>query len=425
MSLYDKKYTAEIKELIKTPIFRARIDDTIRYMKNINARDSGGVTLDHETGIWIPNKNRKYYFQVANEHIDKNNNNYDSLNEATVERYFKCLKIVSTSVWSNTNISDKRLLLGRKCSDKGINYKVLNYVENKAVTDSLIDVTLEEVYDNADDYANIILEGTTLKIVGLDGAYSYDMTKIHSSYKRNTIKSNRSLRAAIIDPTYKETINAKGELTELRSDKTIIQIPSEIKSIASKSIKLNDNNTTLLFGEGVESCSSNCLEESKGYTNLACVEISCNKKAGLAILKSINKIRPGDNGKTIIRFNRNITYEEYAYAVFAGRFGTSVESANLANIEDKFIKEVLKNIIKNQLDNLKILNESTKYTEKDLSNIKYKFKTFEEVWNEILKNSASRELQANTDSVIEAVHKQIADRELKEHYAKRGWVLNN
>ena len=428
LNINNKEHLNDIKELLRITQVRDNIDQAIITLKQ--RREGRGGKIDAETELYLPTSQLQYFRVVARENVDKDMNSYDNTPDNIIQKYLKYLSIMTSHIYGKIDCSSTKLALTRKCNSKGIDYKVIQFTDyywrysNESV---------ENIYEHSKEYDNIIVEDSKIKIIGLDGAYSYDINTLHKEYNRFEVKSNRSLKASLVDPTYKEVITARGELKYFSNGLANLIIPNNVKDILRRSIRPTRSNTIMIFGDAIENCSSDCFDTNNTDYNFApkYIEIGCNNKAGLGVVKSLTKIESSLRN-TEIAFTRDITPKEYAQLLFSRYIGNNAKSNKLNNIDDEFITATIKEMITSNLDNLKILSKPIEFeydiTENGvvikadymIESFKYQLDKFKSIWEDSLKHLASKKLTTSILEIIDKSNKQVQFRqaELKENIAR-------
>lgn len=423
----EERFSNEIEEALRMNSFRNSIDTDIadirakRISRSPNLSTDTKGKVDPDTGILLPIKSIPYHKQIIVEKMDTSMNAYESISKQEIDRYKKMLRVMKCDIYSETDFTSKRVALIRRCNNRGIEYKTLIFNEMGWVF--IRNVELEEIYANSENYSNVEVREQQIKIVGLDGAYSYDIEKIYAEYNKRPIKSTRSLKASLVDPDYKEWINEKGDLKELRSGTDNIIVPKSVKSILKKSIKVSTRNKAIIFGDNIEKASSIAIDGYKNIINY--IEIGCNKQAGIPLVKSLLGLLKWNN-KVTVKFTRDVSPEEYV--MLMDIHNVTVDSEILSKITDEFVINTLKIIIDSQLNNFNILKEPIKYEYfklYDTATQTYKekpyyreytefisyYNTLKETWTNKLMKQSSDELKSNIETLFNRVDMQIKSRD--------------
>lgn len=372
-----------------------------------------------------------------------------NLSDVDVNNYIRIIGN-KLNIHLSLEVKNKTLLLGRRCTSKGIEYKAKSltrfYTEDGNIT-----VTLEDVHANADAYQNVVVKDNYMTIVGLDGVYKYDMDKIYDTYNRKIIKTNRSIKALMVDPSYKEVINSIGELKFIGSDRNTIIIPKEIKYIKDSAISLTDNNKTIMFGNSIEECSKKCIVVSPKYNNaynghtLQKVVIDNKyRKVRDNILASLKNIDYLVERGIIIEYTGDIEVEEYAdmlYSDICTRFLSRITANNIS--DQKFIEDTIDLFISKHLNGFDILTREVKFNtksskktgdvidiivDKEYIRIKESFKLLKKLWRGTLScmvtynfyKLVSKEFYSKMEKIIKQAHEFIKyrDKELEKSIRK-------
>ena len=354
------------------------------------------------------------------ENIDKSKNSHCKVPTETIDKYIEVIKNNSIKVITEMEIDFKDIVLIRVCKTKGINYKVLHY-KKRGHYDEILEVSVEQIYANHGAYGNVIVYDGEMQIVGLDGAYTYNMKRISEVYNRSIIKSTRSLKARVLGQIYEEEITANGELKQLRYNQKTIIIPNNAKYMCSKSVQLTKDNIIIVFGDTIEGCKTNFIESLGEIVN---IEIGCNKAVGIKILKTIEKLK--DDRTILLKYTRDITPEEYITAIYSTKTKYVIESSNLVGLNDQLVRDITDSIISNKLGNLEIVNRPIELKPifcrpsggflKWLIDPKFtifvnNFAVFKDRYEKQLRVCASKDLQDELDAVVEELGQEIEFRE--------------
>lgn len=418
----------DIKLLIRKKSFTDIVDKMIKDMKVL--RQAENYRVDKETGVVIPNARYSYKPIVVEYSPNDLYENNDYIDNSKVEYYLKCLNVMKVHIWNIICLTRKNTILYRKCTKKGINYRVLGISEYGY--NSLSEVNIEEIYNNADRYDNIVVDGDEITITAMDGAYKYNINKLYDTYNRKIIKSNKALKAALMNTEYKEVINEKGDLIRLKSDSEDLIIPSNVIAIEKCAIEVIKENRRIIFGENIKSSSLKAITSHlSGYSHVEYIEINCDKKAGESIVNSLSKIRYKLKDTVLIKFNRDITPQEFLLITRECSLNLyNIDSTNKNKINDEFIEEVIQVIIKKDLSKLSMLNEPIEVTvekvwcdgkmiSKNYAKLLFKFDSFTVYWDKILKNYASTELKTKIYKMINSI-RSLAEERTEELLINQG-----
>lgn len=395
----DETKRNELEDILRIEEVRKAIDEEINNM--IKIRGAKG-RKDADTGILVPTKKEWYNDIVVKEKLNRSENNYDMISMLEVDKYIQYLKVMESNVYGCVQLDIRRLALARNCTSKGINYSVIE----PNIRTNILDLTIEDIYLKADEYDNVTVNGDEMTIVGLDGAYKYNMETIKEVYKRYEVKSKRSMKAAMVDPNYIERVEANGDLQELRCSLQTINIPSNVKAVLPESIIVSNKTEAIIFGDNIDRCSAKCFSRSGfGGAQLKYIEIKSNKKVGLAVLKSLENFNGNKRCSITLKYIRDISPEEYAYTIYMDKISTEIQSNNIQNMDDTFILGIIKSIIATKLDNLKTAKDCKV---KKLGEMQIDYRTMRRLWESRLRDRASESLKETISNLLIEVEKILS-----------------
>lgn len=320
-----------------------RINDMLERMEQ--RRPSG--RRDQLTGIIKPTKQLRYSTLIVEEEINIQFRDYAYIDMIETEKYIDILKAMENNIYVCIRLRTNKVALARRASKKGIDYSVIDTRSIKKMER----VNLEEIYETADEYDNVTVDKDIMTIRGLDGVYRYEMDTVYEVYKRYKVDSVTNAKAALVDPTYEEVVEANGDLKRLYGSLKVLKIPDNVNRIVEGSIQASNKTEAIILGENVKQCSARALCKEGSIPGLKYIEIGCNKRAGLGILKSLENFNDFKAGVIELKYTREISPEEYFFILYAEyrRF----EVGNLEKMDDEFIFRVVQLIIEKRLDGLK------------------------------------------------------------------------
>lgn len=319
------------------------------------------------------------------------------------------------------------IVLCREIKKAGINYVVYKYDTNYK-HHIIEEVKLEDIIRDSNMYPNVQNDGSTIKIAGLDGMYEYDIQKVYDVYKRKEVSTTRSKKSKLVGVNLIEKINLKSELVELSTDQANIMVPSEAKKILSGAIKINENNTDIVFRNTLENIDKSPYSYRGEYygtkSPIERLHIECNEDVTMKILKAFTK--PSQFKDIDIVFYRDITPYEIYYIAFSNVF-RQIKLENGLTIRPETVKDALEIMVNNEL-NLDILKEPVKFTleeqgsrlvgisDRAYRNFKYKHKKLKEESVYLLK-MADEDLRNSFIRFTKQIDSLIAsrDKELKKN----------
>lgn len=364
------------------------------------------------------------------EYEDRLKNISDNLSEEEIDKIVEDIKKYGTKIYRNYALKGKYIALARKVGNVGISYDVLVSHTDVHISYEKAKHIVEDIYTNYQDYGNVTVDGKIMTIQGLDGTYKYDMDKIYKEYNRYAIPSSRKIKANLVDPLYKETITAKGELREIETGRSsTLIIPKDVKRVLAKSININQNTSRIVFGDTIEYCNKACIAteyEYFAYKAFKYLEIGTSNVVATQILQAFNKQSMFKNVE--VTFSRDINAKEYAYIIYNRVYSNNIKAPNLINMQKGFIVKVMDEIIKSKLGNFSILENPIEYTVEQrgeklvcLTNIEYRrfikrYEQLKSLWADILKSHADTDLSNKIDSILKDIDKKIVFRkkELKK-----------
>lgn len=360
----------ELNDILRIKQVRDILDNNISIIKYY-AKDNKAYsnTADNTKMKIVPEElllNDKRYIPEIRIEVKIDKEIHDTISSDTIEEYKNYIRLYNIRIIRLMNFGGKRIALGRQTAKSGVYYRVLiarpyNKGGNiiRVVTDR---VSIEAIYENHEDYNNVAVKDRIIIIRGLDGVYSYDMDKLLKEYGRDLVRSTRRIKAKTLGYNHREILYTNGDLEELSIDASTVIVPDDAKNILSKSIDILKNNDKIIFGANIEKCSNTAISENVQIKYNLCIEINSNEEVGLNIVKSF---RHSMSSMLTFHFNRDISTEEYANIVYNatessyGELDTyriNIIANNIDRIGDKFIVEVMNYYLKNELDNLEVLN---------------------------------------------------------------------
>ena len=370
----------------------SRIDEMVQQRRNSCKKDS-------ITGIPLPTRKDRYNPIFIPYDAIKCDNDIDYF---TIEKYVQYLKAMDTYIFLYIELDTPGIALARTCTTRGIDYKIIK----GRVGEDISTVTLEEIYEKSESYSNVIVDGNSITIIGLDGTYMYDMDLIYKTYKRNSIITSKGAKSALLGIKYNEQIEESGLLRKLHTDLKEVAIPDCVTRINNNSLDIRKTQH-IIFNDNIKESGARIMCRYPyyyPYYSLDSVDINCNPKAGLNILKSIKY-----TGKKLrdiqIKFNRDISTKEYLLIIDSGHT-QNVEANNIVNgkISTVFAEKVLETLIQENRKYIdSIMSNNTIFSSsKSLDNTLDKLKT--------MKTVGDRVVQATDTTVqISDKFKQLCD----------------
>ena len=429
LDINNEKDRLEINRLIRLADFRLCIDNVIAEFET---RCAG--KKDVKTGLIIPTTKSKYLEVWVSEDIIDSNNRYNDMTKKEIDLYIGYLELMKAKIYSQIMIESKKVALARKCSKDGISYSVLKNEEfNKEPISS---INLEDIYKYHTEYCNVIVTGTQLKIVGLDGVYIYDMGLINETYHRSIVESSRNIKSIMFDSIYHDAVNELGELSRIKSGQSILDIPKYAKSIQAGSIIVLNCNTTIIFGDHIVECSTECFnteqdveaDGKRAHENIKRVEVSC-KDAEPNIIKALSKVGEIFDTESEIHLTFDIAPTDYVRLMYSNIKTKYITSKNSNAIDDGFILKIVKIAIETKLGQLSMIQKPIVMKMKANGDI-YKTQSFDifkdrldtliKEWKTKLEGKASSELRSKVNKIIKDIQNQVSyrERELEENKAK-------
>lgn len=344
----------KLAEAIRVKEFRDKID---REILDMFKKRASSCRRDKKTNIPLPTLAEKYGTIMLN---TKQLANAEDIDNETIEKYLSYLDVMEPSIFLEYDSDTKNIALARVVTSKGIDYSVIDGRDDSNVRKE----TIERIYDNHNDYSNVTIDEDIMTIVGLDGAYEYDMQKIYADYNRKILKSTKSAKSALLGIKHIEEIENNGLLRKLDTDTKEIVIPDNVTELGRESLYINETTERVIFNDNIKASSSRAIKVVN--PGVVTVEFNCNEKAGLAITKSLltaftfeNKLR-----RVVYKYNRDISPEEYL-EIMLKKYTVRAEANNLRNnefISDKLPKDIIGVALK---QNKKIIEEILEVKELD------------------------------------------------------------
>ena len=412
----DIRNRKELIKLMQMESFRKGIDQSISNMYSSSGRISA------KTGLAVPTQDNKYSSICIDIQVGDKNIVYDNLTEEKIQSYIDKLRVMKAKCYIQYMIPfSEKMALKRKCSEAGVSYEIVAVTQNFKSQNR--DMTVEEIYYYNKEFNNVIVTDTELKIISLDGVYKYDMDKIHKTYNREIMKSNKNAKAMVMGHSHTEDISIAGELKKIKTSLKALVIPSTVRIIEDGSIILSHENTDIIFGSGIEKCGTRAI--TKGTGGIGYIEIGSNNDRD-NILNSIYSIKYILTN-CIIHFIDDITPEEYVEVLYNTRNCKNITANNAECINDAFIVKVIAQTTATKLDNLNILkakiiinknkgknNNITTYSydiDYSLSEFKRYYEVLREAWLGGLGTKASDELRTKGNKLFRDIDNKLEFRE--------------
>ena len=383
-----------IEQMIRLKPVRENIDEQIAKM----AEAFPQARIDSTTGIVASTKGRSYDPIVQQLDMDPSKNNFEDISIEEMFRYKNILRAMNCRTILYVQLDTKFMALSRLCSKSGIDYQVIDTRH----MGGFIRVKVEDIIRDHSKYDNVImLDDKNFTIVGLDGAYTYNIDKLYEQYHRNIVKTSTAIKAGLVDPSYREEIEQTGKLLELGTERSIIKIPSSVTEIGRKSIEVKKENEMIIIPEGVKKSSALAFYTRSGWSAAGIkIIINCNSKAGVAIVKSAIDLSRRRSSKLI--FNRDISPEEFSYLIDSRNI--NYEAHNMNEIDDDFMVKAFNSYVKLQMrETLRKLNGDIRKLNRE---------AMYSIWDtiEYVKRTWTNYLDKNGfDIAIEVVKEKIED----------------
>ncbi len=350
----------EIRQLLKIKENRDWIDNSIASVAKGLKMLKRSVKIDSETGIYLPQKGVvKYPTVKLKKYLDSEYNIFEEVSEDIINRYIKFIKAMKTSVVCQFVPTNKEYFaVKRSLNNYGIDYLAVAGKELHLFKGCTLKI--EDIYNTIEDIANATINGDTVQIIGLDGAYNYDMTKIFNEYHRNVITTLTKRKTELLGVDYRDCVTKDGVLLSLQTDMKVIQIPKEVTIIGQEAIDLTLNNEEIIIGSHVKKChtaaitgyDSNVIAKGENIT----VHIECCEEAALNVLKSVYRWsrRYVHATSPKIIFRRNITYKELAYIISNTETDIDINNS-LIDWTDEYILKAIRLAVKLKLKELEVV----------------------------------------------------------------------
>lgn len=354
----------ELRNIIRIHEFRRNIDKAIYSFDK--ALECNGIKLkiDNETGLYKPDENLlQYYLEPIMVYLDDSYNKYDNIDEETIEKYLKYVKVMFSNHGVRTKVQTGYtcIVLSRRCTINGIDYKVLEtdeYERHETRT-----VRLEEICAEPDKYINVTKKDGKYIIRGLDGAYEYDIDLINSTYKRGIVQSTKVMKAKLLGKDYKEVITEKGELRAFSSEARVLGLPNTVIDVCKESITVTGPNEILVFNKEIKSFHKDAIIARKSYNDkhVSKLIIESSKEVGINILKSVFSTSITARTGLEIEFTRDITPSEYCMIRLQGIEKKDIKAHNIKSMDNKFMIDVFDSAIEFTIKDCTILENPIQY----------------------------------------------------------------
>lgn len=294
--------------LLDSKYFLNTIDERIKEygIKNYNK-----ASINNIYNIPEPTKSNPYEPIVV---YNKDIINGGRVSNSTVSNLYKQkLDIIKPEVWLDIPTRDGSIAVKRELNDNAIYYLVMELNDaGKAIRNRRL--FLEEIYNNIEDYSNVVLDGSIMTVYGIDGVYKYDMDKVLDVYNNTILDSSKSSRKAkILGIQHKEKVTDQGLLVELDTTSHLITIPKNATSIEKNSIIIYKDTEEITFHSKIERIKGGAFvfRRSTGLS-LNKINIECEDlNARLSLSKFISKVsRISGGSKLTLDYSVNISDKE-------------------------------------------------------------------------------------------------------------------
>lgn len=376
-----------LARLVSNSYVRKIIDDALSDMESKRGKSA---RKDKETGIVLSTTKFRYSpIRIYTNDLSKGSMTQDM---DLIAKYMKIYFAMNTEMWIDIKNKDGYFLLNRIINNNGISYK---YIKANGVYDYTSTIPIEQLFEQKVNFINLSYDGNDLTVYGLDGTYKYDMEKVYDEYNSRLVKTNKAVKARVLGLDYSEDITAGGVLLKLKTDSDKLIIPSRVKVVGKKSIELHENNTEIVFEDGVERVYATCFVQKHYNQKIKSVSINFKSiKAGVELIRAISKNWAMHNGVELT-YNRDISIAEVREIASQGMEKTIVNAPNMNlnnKIKDEDAFEIFKQVALCIGVNIPLLGKRSEYKKSSSGYTRYidrdletHYQTLQDIYYEINK----------------------------------------